>query len=201
LSPVTTDLGAVVDAVRDGLIVGIPTDTVYGIAADPFRSDASSSLALAKGRAADVPLQVLVSGFEQASSIGIFAGGALAVAKAFWPGALTLVVPRSLDADLSLGGETSTVGIRWPSHEFVVSLCAECGPVAATSANRHGESPIQTAAEVAAAFGEAVAVVFDGGTCPGIASTVVDLSGDEPVILREGAVSKKAVEKAFFGTT
>jgi L-threonylcarbamoyladenylate synthase len=188
-----------VDAVKSGRIVALPTDTVYGLAADATLADATGALGRAKGRPSDVPLQVLVSGMDQALSLGKWSPGALRVAACVWPGAVTLVVPRRGGIELFLGGDSSTVGVRWPAHDLATDLCARCGPLAATSANRHGEPPLVTASEVAAEFSDEVAVVIDGGRCPGSASTVVDLTGDAPRILRAGAVSAEFLVEVFGG--
>lgn len=191
MTRVVASIDDAVVAIKGGLVVGIATDTVYGLVADPTLADAAASLARAKGRSTDVPLQVLVSGIDQAVSLGEWSPEALRVAACVWPGAATLVVPRRAGLDLHLGGDGITVGIRWPAHLLTVELCARCGPLAATSANRHGEPPLVTAAEVAEAFSEEVAVVIDGGRCPGSASTVVDLTGETPRVLRAGAVSEE----------
>ncbi len=184
-------------AIRDGLVVALATDTVYGLAVDAARTDAADALSRLKGRPGDVPVQVLVSGIDQALSIGDFSPGALRVAVAIWPGAATLVVPVRPEVELHVGGDGSTVGIRWPAHELASELCARCGPLAATSANRHGEPPLETAAEVARAFASQVAVVVDGGRCRGRASTVVDLTGDSPRVLRAGEVPEEVLLEAF----
>jgi L-threonylcarbamoyladenylate synthase len=185
------------DAIRDGLVVALATDTVYGLAVDAARTDAVEALARLKGRPSEVPVQVLVSGIEQALSIGDFSPNALRVAGAVWPGAATLVVPVRPGVELQLGGDGTTVGIRWPAHELASELCARCGPLAATSANRHGEPPFETAAEVAQAFSSQVAIVVDGGRCSGRASTVVDLTGESPRVLRVGVVPEEVLLEAF----
>jgi L-threonylcarbamoyladenylate synthase len=193
-------LGSLDDAVRAlraGLIVGIPTDTVYGIATDPTLVGADQKLAAAKGRSSDVPLQVLVSSMEQAFELGVWSDGARRVARALWPGGLTLVVPRRGDVEIFVGGSSGTVGIRWPLSDVVAGLCSRFGPIAATSANLHGEPPLETAVAVLAAFGDALACVVDGGDLSGSASTVVDLTGDAPVVLREGSVASADVVAAF----
>lgn len=200
MARVVASLAEAVVAVRAGLVVGIATDTVYGLAVDATLADAAVLLAGAKGRSTDVPVQVLVSGIDQALSIGEWSPAALRVAAAVWPGAVTLVVPRRPGVELHLGGDGATVGIRWPANELAAHLCARCGPVAATSANRHGEAPLVSASEVARAFSQEVAVVVDGGRCPGVASAVVDLTGAEPRMLRSGAVSEQALSEAFSGT-
>jgi L-threonylcarbamoyladenylate synthase len=193
---VTKSIDDAVAALAAGELIAIPTDTVYGIATLATRRGAADALSSAKGRSSDIPLQVLVSGREQAESIGVFEEAASRIADSLWPGAVTLVVARTPGVELDLGGDGTTVGIRWPDHQFVVSLCDKCGPLAATSANLHGEPPLQTAADVASAFGDQIALVLDGGTSPAIASTVVDVTGDTPTVLREGAVPASEVMRA-----
>jgi L-threonylcarbamoyladenylate synthase len=197
VTPASTSIDDAVDALRAGLVVGIATDTVYGLATDAFAPGASEALARAKGRSAEVPVQVLVSGFEQASSVGVWSDRSTRAAGILWPGAVTLVVPRRNDLDLDLGGDGTTVGVRWPARSMVVELCNLFGPLAATSANRHGEPPLLSAAEVATTFAGSVAVVVDGGVCSGLASTVVDLTRDDAPVLREGAVSAAKVKEAL----
>lgn len=185
------------EALRAGLVVGVATDTVYGLVTDALLSGADQNLARAKDRSPEVPIQVLVSSFEQASSVGLWSDKARRAAGILWPGAVTLVVPRRADVSLDLGGDGTTIGIRWPAGSEVVEVCSRFGPLAATSANRHGEPPLRTAREVMTTFGESVAVVLDGGFCSGLASTVVDLTADETKVLREGAIPATEIERAL----
>jgi L-threonylcarbamoyladenylate synthase len=194
---VSTSTEDAIEALRAGLVIGVATDTVYGLATDALLSGANQVLARAKERSVEVPVQVLVSSFEQATSVGVWSDQARRAADILWPGAVTLVVPRRRDLQLDLGGDGTTVGIRWPSGSVVVEVCSRFGPIAATSANLHGDPPLGTATEVARAFADSVAVVLDGGRCSGLASTVVDLTRDVPVVLREGAISAIEVEKAL----
>jgi tRNA threonylcarbamoyl adenosine modification protein (Sua5/YciO/YrdC/YwlC family) len=113
---------------------------------------------------------------------------ALVLMERFWPGALTIVVPRRPDLAADLGDDEATVGVRCPDHPVPRTLCAEVGPLATTSANRHGQPTSQTAEEVVAVFGDEVPVVLDGGPCRGSPSTVVDCTGIEPRLLREGRI-------------
>jgi L-threonylcarbamoyladenylate synthase len=194
---IVTDIDDLVAALDHGMIVGFATDTVYGIAASVRARGAATALSDAKGRSAEVPLQVLVCGLEQVRSLAILSERAGRVASRLWPGAVTLVLARNGDTDLDLGPALTTVGLRWPADTCVNELCERCGPLLATSANRHGEEPAVTAAQVADTFADAVAVVLDGGTRNGSASTVVDLTVEPPVILRAGAVSEAMVRKAL----
>lgn len=178
---------AVVGALRAGRVVAIPTDTVYGLAVDPAAPGATARLFALKGRPADVPVAVLVSDAEQAARLADpVPASARDLMRDHWPGPLTLVLPRRTGVDLDLGHPPTTVGIRCPDEPLVRRIAAAVGPLATTSANRHGEPTPPTAAEVAALFGDGVAVVVDGGPRPGAASTVVDCTGPEPVVLRQG---------------
>jgi L-threonylcarbamoyladenylate synthase len=178
-----------VAALREGLVVVIPTDTVYGVAADPFRPGATSRLFEAKGRPTRVQLPVLVDSIEQAESVATVDERARGLMERFWPGGLTVVVRRRPGVDLELGDDTGTVGLRCPDHPVARRLCADVGPLATTSANLHGGATPPTAGEVAALFGDAVAAVVDGGRCEGRPSTVVDCTGTDVVLLREGTVA------------
>jgi tRNA threonylcarbamoyl adenosine modification protein (Sua5/YciO/YrdC/YwlC family) len=182
-------LDAAERALRAGQLVGIPTDTVYGLAADAFRTGAADRLFTAKRRPRDVDLPVLVAGPEQARQLATgIPDVAFRLMDRFWPGALTLVLPRDPDVVADLGDDEATIGLRSPDHEVARELCRRVGPLATTSANLHGEPTATTAAEVAALFGPAVPIVLDGGTCAGSPSTVVDCTGETPKLLREGRI-------------
>ena len=197
MTQVSTSIDDAVDALRSGSVIGIATDTVYGIATDVFLPGADRLLADAKRRSASVPVQVLVSGFEQALSVGIWSDAARRAAGILWPGAVTLVVPRRSDVRLDLGGAGDTIGIRWPARSLAVEVCSRFGPLAATSANHHGETPLRSAQQVAETFASSVSLVLDGGFLSGIASAVVDLTGAEPSVLREGALTPAKVKEAL----
>ncbi|MGH9225444.1 MAG: L-threonylcarbamoyladenylate synthase [Acidimicrobiales bacterium] len=184
-------LRTAIDALAGGLVVAVPTDTVYGLAVDPFRPGATARLFAAKRRPRGVPLPVVVGSVEQAMAMAAEAGvapAASALMARLWPGALTIVVPRREGLIADLGDDAGTVGLRWPDHAVIEALCAEVGPLATTSANLHGEPTPLTAGGVAAVFGETVAVVLDGGPCGGAPSTVVDCTGAEPRLRREGRI-------------
>ncbi len=172
-------------------MVGIPTDTVYGLAALAAVPGVGAALAATKGRQAEVAVQVLVADVAQAD---LLAGpdGLSPVARRLvdrlWPGGLTVVTDRRPGLVLDLGGDPTSIGLRCPAHRAVAGLCRRVGPLAATSANRHGQPPLVTAQEVADGFAGQVAVVLDGGLGSQGASTVVDVRGPEPLLLRDGAV-------------
>lgn len=185
-----TEVAAVVSVLGSGGVVALPTDTVYGlaaVAADPLAAERVFAL---KGRPESVALPVLVADLEQALEVvaGPFHPALAALAEAFWPGALTVVAARAPGARVEVGGDGSTVGVRCPAHRAVQAVCAAVGPLAVTSANRHGGAPCTSAREVRSLFGEEL-VVLDGGRCDGVPSTVVALGGDEgAALLRAGPV-------------
>lgn len=183
---------AVLQAVRalaQGMPIGIPTDTVYGLAVDPFRPGATDRVFAAKRRPRAVSLPLLVSGVDQALSVSTAVPDlALRLMERYWPGPLTIVIPAAPLLGADLGEDDLTVGVRSPDHPVPQALCAATGPLATTSANRHGEPPLTTAGDVAASFGDDVPVVLDAGTCAGSPSTVVDCTGQTLKLLREGRV-------------
>jgi len=181
-------IAAAVEALRVGDIVGIPTDTVYGLAADPWHSGAADRLFLVKWRPRNVELPLLVAGEEQALALATAVpDSARRLMARFWPGALTIVVPRGRDVDADLGEEGGTIGLRCPNHPVPLALCQALGPIAATSANRHGWPPMTNAQDVAAGL-PGVTLVLDAGLCDGASSTVVDSTGEVPKLLRAGSI-------------
>ncbi|MDQ3642680.1 MAG: L-threonylcarbamoyladenylate synthase [Actinomycetota bacterium] len=183
---------AVLQAVRalaQGMPIGIPTDTVYGLAVDPFRPGATDRIFAVKRRPRDVSLPLLVSGVDQALSVSTAVPAlALQLMEHYWPGPLTIVIPAASGLGADLGDDELTVGVRSPDHPVPQALCAAAGPLATTSANRHGEPPLTSAGEVAESFGDAVPVVLDAGICAGSPSTVVDCTGRDLKLLREGRI-------------
>jgi L-threonylcarbamoyladenylate synthase len=183
------------EALADGWVVAVPTDTVYGLAVDPSQPEAVARLFALKGRPAEVPLPVLASGPEQVALVaGHLGPAAQHLADNYWPGPLTLVVPRRRGFTVDLGGPPAarqTVGVRWPAHPVIVALCDLLGPLAVTSANLHGATPATTADEVVRDFAAAdqPELVLDGGTCDGVPSTVVECRGPASRCLREGALA------------
>ncbi len=176
-------------ALRAGLVVGIPTDTVYGLAAEPSRPGATRRLFDLKARPQSVALPVLVADVAQALALAVADRMAVALMERWWPGALTLVLARRPSPWFAdLGGDGETIGLRCPAHPVPLALAAAVGPLATTSANRHGGAPLETAQELSAELGPGVAVILDGGRCSGSPSTVVDCTGVEPGCLREGSI-------------
>lgn len=175
-------------ALDAGGVVGIPTDTVYGLAADPFAPEATDRIFLLKDRPRSVDLPVLVADVEQGLSLcAQLPPYARELMDRFWPGALTLVVSRRAGLGLHLGGDGTTVGLRCPDHAVARALCGAGGPLATTSANRHGSEPATTAGAVAEIDG--VSLVLDSGPCPIRPSTVVACTAGRPVLLRAGTLA------------
>ena len=176
-------------ALAQGLVIAVPTDTVYGLAVDPSQPGATDRLFRLKGRPREVQVPVLVA--DQGQALGLSTGVpafARRLMSGFWPGALTLVLRRRAGLEADLGADETTVGVRCPAHTLLIALCRAWGPLGTTSANLHGQEPLTTAAEVRATFGDAVALVLDGGTCAGLPSTVVDCTGRQPELLRAGRI-------------
>lgn len=186
------DLGeqvrAAARAVRAGGVVALPTETVYGIGADPASAVAVSRLFALKQRPEGVPLAVLVAEPAEAESLALLGPAASALAARYWPGPLTIVLARRPGLGLHLGGDDSTVGVRCPDQPVAGALLRLTGPLAVTSANVHTEEPARDAAGVRRAFPAGLDAVIDAGRCEGTPSTVVSLVGDGPVVLREGAI-------------
>jgi L-threonylcarbamoyladenylate synthase len=180
---------AALQVLKAGGLVAFPTDTVYGLAASVLDKAGIDRLYEAKKRSASKAIAVLVGDLDQLEQVTqTLPEGAQRLAEAFFPGALTLVVPRrpDLPENLSPG---MTVGVRMPDHEFARRLLRATGALAVTSANLSGGENPRTAEEVMAQLEGRVELVLDGGSVPGgVPSTVVDCTGKNPVILREGAV-------------
>jgi L-threonylcarbamoyladenylate synthase len=187
-----------VKALSGGDIIGLPTDTVYGLAADPFHTGASDRLFRLKGRPRSVELPVLVGSEAQALALcTAVPASARRLMRRYWPGPLTLVLPRRPDLDADLGEEDATIGIRCPAHPVPLAVCEQTGPIATTSANRHKEAPLTTAKEVSESLGAELALVLDAGLCDGLPSTVVDCTGESPKVLREGRLSSAEIAAAL----
>ena len=182
--------------IADGQVVAVPTETVYGLAADATRADAVARIYAAKGRPSFNPLIVHVPDIAAARALAVFDADADTLASAFWPGPLTLVLPLRADAGLAAAvtAGLSTVAIRVPAHRGMCALLTACGkPLAAPSANRSGGISPTTAAHVAASLGDAVPLIIDDGACPqGVESTIV--MGRE--VLRPGPVTIEQVTAA-----
>lgn len=180
-----------VAAAREGRLIVLPTDTVYGIAADAFNADAVGALLAAKERGRDYPVPVLIG------NPGVLAGlvvevplDAQRLADAFWPGALTIIVAHAPSLAWDLGQTGGSVAIRMPKHPVALEVLRRTGPLGVSSANKHGEPPAATAAAAAAQLGDCVDVFLEAGeTTESVPSTIVDCTGARPVIVREGALT------------
>jgi tRNA threonylcarbamoyl adenosine modification protein (Sua5/YciO/YrdC/YwlC family) len=191
------DPGVRVDAVRSaadsvaaGELVVLPTDTVYGLGADAFQAAAVAELLRAKGRGRDFPVPVLVGSWTTIEGLVTNLDQRTRdLIEAFWPGGLTLVVKHAPSLSWDLGDAKGTVAVRMPLHPVAIELLEITGPMAVSSANRHGEPPAQTAAEARRQLGDDVAVYLEDGQVPGgVASTIVDVTGEVPKVLRLGAL-------------
>ena len=188
-------IDAAVDAARRGELVVLPTDTVYGVGADAFSPNAVRRLLDAKGRGRDVPVPVLVGSWRTVNGlVDELPDAAKDLIAAFWPGPLTLVLRQGAGLSWDLGDTKGTVAVRMPLHPVAIDLLAETGPMAVSSANRHGSPPPSTVGEAEAELGDSVAVYLDGGPATeGTPSTIVDLTGKTPRVLRAGALSTERI--------
>ncbi len=200
VAPTPAEIARAADRLRAGELVAFPTETVYGLGADANQAIAVRKIFAAKGRPADHPLIVhLPDAAHVEHWARAFPDGARRLAAAFWPGPLTLVLPRAPQAsDIVTGGQDS-VGLRVPSHPVARDLLAAfAGGIAAPSANRFGRISPTTAHHVADDLGQAVATILDGGPCAvGIESTIVAFVGDDPVLLRPGAIGATALARVL----
>ncbi|MPZ66387.1 MAG: threonylcarbamoyl-AMP synthase [Pseudonocardiaceae bacterium] len=184
-------LATAVGAVRSGQLVVLPTDTVYGLGCDAFSAAAVRRLLDAKGRGRDMPVPVLVGSWSTVDGLVLgVPAQARQLIEAFWPGGLSLVLPHAPSLAWDLGETRGTVMLRMPLHPVALELLREAGPMAVSSANRSGSSPATTSDEAREQLGDRVGVILDGGPSgPPVASTIVDLTGTDPLVLREGAVT------------
>jgi L-threonylcarbamoyladenylate synthase len=188
---------AAVAAVQVGGLVVLPTDTVYGVGADAFQPTAVSALLATKGRGRNMPPPVLVGSVRAASalaeSLGAFGQDLI---DEFWPGPLTLVFRAAPTLKWDLGDTLGTVAVRMPLHPIALELLRQTGPMAVSSANRHGAPAATTVAEADSQLGSAVSVYLDGGPCAdNVPSTILDLTGTVPRMLRAGALSTDQLRK------
>lgn len=181
-------LAAAREALEAGLPIGLPTDTVYVLAVDPFAAGTSDRLFTLLRRPRERDLSVLVATLEQAEELTT---ALPAAARRFmdrcWPGPLTLVLPRDPACTADLGDDDLTVGLRMTAHPTALALCRAVGPLGIATAE-WGDETLLSAAAVAEAFGDAVPVIIDAGPVVATPSTVVDATGEEPHLIREGAL-------------
>lgn len=181
---------ALASLAREELVV-MPTDTVYGVAVDAFSPSGVADLLAAKGRGRDMPVPVLVGSLPTLRAVVSSLGDSgEALVAAFWPGPLTIVCAEQPSLRWDLGQTRGTVAVRMPDHPLALELLSRHGPLAVSSANRSGSPAARTCDEAVGQLGDAVAVYLDGGpTGEPVASTIVDLTGEWPRVLREGAIS------------
>ncbi len=192
-----TGLREAASAVRRGELVVLPTDTVYGVGADAFSPEAVGDLLTAKGRGRNMPSPVLIGSPNTLHGLVTdFSETAGDLVDAFWPGALTLVARHQPSLQWNLGDTRGTVAVRMPLHPVAIELLTEVGPMAVSSANLTGHPSPETCEAARNMLGDAISVYLDGGPTPGIVpSSIVDVTGSVPVLLRAGAIDADELRK------
>ncbi len=184
-----------------GDLVVIPTDTVYGVAADAFNGAGVAKLVAAKGRTRQSPPPVLIPGIPTLDALAEAVPDEVrALVAAYWPGGLTVILPSRSTLTWDLGETRGTVALRMPSHRIALELLSETGPLAVSSANLTGQPPATTAAEAEAMLGDSVSIYLDGGPGGTVASTIVDATGllvpdGKLRIVREGAIANDDIRQ------
>ena len=186
----TETIQAALNILRSGGLVAFPTDTVYGVGSLAFDGKAVESIYIAKDRPIEKAIPILIGGMDDLTKVASSVPDmARKFASRFWPGPLTLIVPK-LPTLPDAVSATDTVAVRVPDHEVARTLLRAAGPMAVTSANISGHASPDTAEEVSAQLGGRIALIIDGGRTPGgVPSTLVDCTGLQPIILREGPIS------------
>jgi L-threonylcarbamoyladenylate synthase len=189
-------------AATEGRLVVLPTDTVYGIGTRPDDPGATARLFEAKRRPRDLELPVLVPTFAEAERVARFDERAERLAEAFWPGPLTLVLPRAGDSEAwDLGGDRATIGVRLPGHRLARAVLDRSGPLAVTSANISGHPTPAGCDDLVGLFGDLVAVYLcQQEPLAGVASTVIDLAHGEPRVIRHGGLPQAALDAVIAET-
>jgi L-threonylcarbamoyladenylate synthase len=192
-----TGLREAASAVRRGELVVLPTDTVYGIGADAFSSEAVADLLEAKGRGRNMPTPVLIGSPNTLHGLVTdFSELAWELVDAFWPGALTLVAKHQPSLQWDLGDTRGTVAVRMPLHPVAIELLTEVGPMAVSSANLTGHPAPENCDHAQEMLGDSVSVYLDGGPTPAnVPSSIVDVSREVPRLLRAGAISAEELRK------
>src|SRR5690242_7980643 len=194
-----TGIASAISAVKGGRLVVLPTDTVYGIGADAFDNPAIDALLSAKGRGRNMPVPVLVGSWHTIEGlVYTVPNTARELIRAYWPGALSLVVRQAPSLRWDLGDAAGTVMLRMPLHPVAIELLREVGPMAVSSANISGQPPSVSAAQAQSQLGDLVDVYLDAGlSAQQAASTIVDLTGAQPRILRQGPISAESVAEVL----
>jgi len=187
-----------ISILKSGGLIALPTDTVYGLAADPWNGEAISQLFKVKSRSELESIPVLLRGVAAIDEIAMDVPGRVrTIAEKFWPGPLTIVVRRKSDLPSEISA-TDTIGVRAPDHEFAMALLKMYGPIAATSANLSGQPAATSAEQVASSLSGMIDLIVDGGkSAGGVSSTVVDFTANPPVLLREGPISLESVLRVW----
>lgn len=191
----------IVSLLRAGGVIGFPTDTAYGLGADPFNEAAVDRIFEIKGRSETKPILLVVASVQMAEGITEPVNVFYDLARKFWPGPLTMILPAAKLVPLKLTGGTRTVGVRWPDAAFATQLIKRFGkPITATSANRSGLPSAVTGEEVRSQLDDSVDALIDGGPLPSRGgSTLIDLTADPPILLREGPISFDSLERFLEG--
>ncbi len=190
----------VIEVVHDGDLAVVPTDTVYAVIANAFDPDATARLYAAKQRQQREPLAVVIRSPRQVSGlVSAISEAADRLMASYWPGPLTLLFLATEGLTWQLGETRGTVGLRMPTDELLLAVATEIGPLACTAANRRGDPPPMTCEQARAQLGDEVALDVDGGQRSGPWSTVVDVTGEEAVVVREGAIARADVEAVATG--
>jgi len=193
-----TSIQAALELLQEGEIIAFPTDTVYGLGTDAFYSPGIIKLFEAKGRDSNKAIAVLIGNIEQLDLLTDELNRiARKLVSKFWPGGLTIVVPKKKDLPELLSAGNS-IGIRMPNHPVALELLRKFGPIATTSANFSGKNNPHDAQDVFQQLNKRLPLILDGGKCPGgVPSTVIDCSTDEVRILRPGAISKEEIDQSL----
>ena len=205
VDPESPQLDALLEAakwIRIGGLVALPTDTLYGLAADPFQAAAVARVFSAKGRDADRALPLIAADVDQvAARLGPLSAAGVRLAEKFWPGPLTLIVPAPAAVARSVTAGTGRVGVRVPAHQIARAICRSVDrPITATSANRSGQPATNDPDDVERTLHADVDLLIDAGTTPGgPPSTVVDITGGTPVLVRAGAVLWEDIQECLAG--
>jgi L-threonylcarbamoyladenylate synthase len=196
-SPV--DVEAAVNVLKDGGVIAMPTDTLYALSANARNAEAVRRVYAVKTREQGKPLPLFVSGIAMAEGFGVLNDACRALMQSFWPGGLTVVIAKQPDFDSEALAGGSTVALRQPDNAVALAVLAGLAqPLTATSANRSGDADPVSADEVRRQLGDAVDLVIDTGPCAvGVSSTIVDCTGPEIRILRQGAIPAEEIEAAL----
>jgi L-threonylcarbamoyladenylate synthase len=195
------DFSQILSFLRAGGVIGFPTDTAYGLGADASNEDAVRSIFEIKGRSETKPILLLVNSLKMAAGVAHIPEIARSLAETLWPGPLTMILPASKHVATIVTAGTNGVGVRWPDAPFANRLTGALGkPVTATSANRSGKPAAASATEVRAQLEGDLEMLVDGGILPAPGgSTVLDLTHDRPVLIREGPVSFRRLQELLAG--